>query len=67
MNVLVIYVGLEAKSYAVNADEFRAQNAERGMSSTAGSALIARREQQIADMENYVAEESLLYGPVIAN
>lgn len=41
MNVLVIDVGLKAKSYAFYADEFRAVK----------SALIARREQQVGDKQ----------------
>lgn len=40
MDALGISVDLETRSYAVNAEEFRAQNAERGMSSAVRNAFI---------------------------
>lgn len=52
----------------VNADEFRVQNAECGYIQRCEKyALIAEREQQFADMQNYKAEEGLLYRTGIAD
>lgn len=45
MNILRISVGLAARSYAVNADEFYVQNAECDIPSTVRSVLIIRQGQ----------------------
>lgn len=53
-----ISVSLKATHYAVTADDLCVQNTDCSMYSAAIS-LIAKQEQNVADMQNYDADEEL--------
>lgn len=61
--VLQISVGVEARNYAVYADEFHIQIAKCGMSSAKSNIPIDSREQEVAFVQNRDAGERLLYSP----
>lgn len=61
-----ISVGLKSRYYAVSADVLCVQNTDCSIYSVAIS-LIARQEQNVADMQNYDVDEGLLCCSEIAD
>lgn len=66
MDILGIYGSLAAINYDANADDFCVQNEERVMSSAEWGPFITKREQQVADIQNYQVEGCMTEDSCIA-